>query len=261
MSDIKKCPVCHSEISLNADVCPICGMNGLNRVFLNSTEYDMGVREVLNPQIKKYKELSFEDAGKRFGVSQMLDPYDNYVGGPIPLIERKKYSMSVEVVEYINENKFLQAADLSEKIALICHNQGKERDAYLLEHKAFLYRQEHFCREAGFLTDVFGEVPDRVPYVEILQNTLTRLAEKYHEEQKDYFALCKLINARLCRAMGKEKDALLLEDTVRKEVGWDPESMETTKFVDRFLEGKEPEFMQMLIEEYIKDFNRLTENE
>lgn len=257
MSDIKKCPVCDNEVSLLADTCPICGMDELNRIFLSSTEYDIWVREVLNPRIEKFRELRCEDAGKRFGVSRMLDPYYDYDGGPIPAIERKKYSMSVEVVGYIRKNKFLQAADLSEEIALICHEQGKEKDAYLLEHQAFLYRQEHFCRKVGFLTDIFWKVPDSVPYAEILQVTLSRLAEKYREEQKDYFALCKLINARLCRAMGKERDARSLEDTVKKEVKWNPASVETTKFVDQFLQGKEPKFMQTLIEEYIKDYNRI----
>lgn len=253
MSDIKKCPVCHNEVPLFADTCPICDMDELNRIFLSRTEYDIWVREVLNPRIEKFN----KDVRGRFDVSQMLKPYYDYVGDSVPSIEIEKYDMSVEVVRYVRENKFLQAANLSEEIASICHGQGKEDDAYLLEHQAFLYRQEHFCRKAGFLTDVFWKVPESVPYVEILQVTLSRLAEKYREEQKDYFTLCKLINARLCRAMGKERDAVLLEDTVKKEVKWNPTSVETTKFVDQFLKGKEPKFMQTLIEEYIKDYIRI----
>ena len=261
MSDIKECPVCHNKISLGVDVCPICGMDELNRIFLSSAEYNEWVQEVLNPRIEKFKESRGEDVEKRFGVSQMLKEYYNYSGGYIPEREMEKYNMSEKAKGYIREKKFLQAADLLEEIALICHEQDKEKDAYLLEHQAFLCRQEHFCRKAGFFTDVFYKVPEKVPYVEILQNTLSRLAEKYYEEQKDYFALCKLINARLCRAMRKEGDAILLEEAVKKEVKWNPASVETTKFVDQFLKGKKLEFMQTLIEEYIKDYNKIVKKE
>jgi len=62
--------------------------------------------------------------------------YDNYHGGPIPDIERVKYSKTKNAEMLENMGKLSEAAEEWFSIAKICRSQGKERDAYLCETAA-----------------------------------------------------------------------------------------------------------------------------
>ena len=54
MDEQKRCPVCNTEIPADADICPVCGMDDLNRIFLDKESYDQWVETKLKPYISRY---------------------------------------------------------------------------------------------------------------------------------------------------------------------------------------------------------------
>lgn len=128
---------------------------------------------------------------------------------PIPAIEREKYQITLQVEQAREKRDYKNAACLLKKLASICHSQGKERDAYLLEHEAFLYEQELIYQKAKIPTDVFEDTP----YVEKLKEAFGEAADwAAAMDQIDYAVSFKQLNARLCRVQGLERDAYLLDN-------------------------------------------------
>lgn len=62
-----------------------------------------------------------------------LQPYEEYYGDPIPLIEQKKYQLSLKVQNAQSEHNFLEVIKYKIQIAQICQEQNKSQDAYMLE--------------------------------------------------------------------------------------------------------------------------------
>lgn len=165
-----------------------------------------------------------------------LAPYNEVQNVSIPEIEREKYRLTLAAKEHIQREEYEEAANTLAENAFICRNQGKERDAYLLEHKAFLCRQMSIYQRAGFDIGIFSAIP----YAEVLQTALTELADDSFTGQ-DYggYYYFKMLNARLCRAQGKERDAFLLEQSAAE---YKPQMKE---FVI-----KESAYLQRLVEVY-----------
>lgn len=265
MESTKKCPICGSTILDHADKCTECGMEGLNRIFLNEEEYKEWAADSIEPrregtsagQPQKEPEKEPEKNTSRFDAIH-LEPYIRYnseMGNPIPTIEKEKFRLTVRAKECIEEGAFEEAATMMERNAVICHSQGKEDDAYSLEHGAFLCRQQAICREAGYRPDDFRNVPEGVPNVKLLQDTLTRLADQaLYQKNEEVFILCKLMNAWLCRAMGEERNAYLLETSA-----YSHQSVKNPQLWEELRRKalKEPDFLKMVAEEYTKDFNRI----
>lgn len=264
MGGTKKCPICGVTISDDSDKCRECGMEGLNRIFLDEEEYkewaasSLAPRRGGGPAGRMLKEV--KKNGIRFDEIN-LEPYSQYnefAGNPVPEIEKEKYRLTLRTKECIEAGEFETAAALMERNAAICHEQGKEGDAYALEHGAFLCRQRAICQAAGYMPDVFRDVPESVPNVKLLQGTLTRMADQaFLDNSGDLFILCKLMNARFCRAMGEERDAYLLETSAYgHQSAPTPEAWENLR--QRALE--EPHFLKQVADEYRKDFNKISED-
>jgi hypothetical protein len=62
-----------------------------------------------------------------------LEPYDLYKGPQPPDIEIDKFALSRQVENDIENENYLSAIEGKVEIAKICREQGKEKDAYLLE--------------------------------------------------------------------------------------------------------------------------------
>lgn len=65
--------------------------------------------------------------------SDDLSPYNTYSGPTPPEIEMKKYRLSVQIENYINEDNYLEAIKGKLALARICKSQGKDGDAFILE--------------------------------------------------------------------------------------------------------------------------------
>lgn len=85
---------------------------------------------------------------------QYSDPTDHQ-------FEIQKYRLTQMAERAMEEKNYETAANYKEEIACICHNQGKERDAYLLEHSAYELRQLNIYHNANF--DVSFFQPDETP--------------------------------------------------------------------------------------------------
>lgn len=153
-----------------------------------------------------------------FNLSQFLDKevfvmYEDSNKNEIQN-EFLKHKLSKMVEQALKEKEFEAAAEYKDEIARICHQQGKERDAYFLEHSAYELRQLHIYQLAKMDVSYFEpEIPD----VELLKSALTELAQS-NREQNNFalFAYVKAISLRICRAQGKERDAYLLECELAK---------------------------------------------
>lgn len=55
MNEQKICPVCGTEIPADADTYPVCGMDDLNRIFLDEESYDRWVETKLKPYASRYR--------------------------------------------------------------------------------------------------------------------------------------------------------------------------------------------------------------
>lgn len=127
---------------------------------------------------------------------------------PIPSIEREKYSLTVEKEEAKNTDNYKEVISLAEKLAGICHSQGKESDAYKLEHEAFVYKQKQIYKDADISVSMFQSVP----YAEKLKDAMTKAADQAMELKLIEYTVCfKSMLVRICRAQDKERDAHILE--------------------------------------------------
>lgn len=250
MKETKKCPACDSTISGNADKCPNCNMGGLNKLFLNKEDYDSWKREFLEPHIKRLIDAE-KEAEKNNNLPEInLTLYKNYYG-EVPPDEERKYWLTIKAKECEQNSKYAEAAEVWKEIASICQEQGKSRDVYITDHRAFLCRQLAICQQAGIPLCIFAKLPEGAPYVEILQNTLTRMADKaLSQDNGKQYVQCKLLNARLCRAMGKGRDASLLEESTLRF-----ESAQTSRSSEYYY-GQvigDASFMKLVVEEHKKD--------
>lgn len=141
-----------------------------------------------------------------------LEEYNNFRGSaPIPPIEMEKYQLTKKMEEARGRNDFERVIQLAKEIARICRSQGKEFDAYLLDHEAFRYTQKIIYRDAEISIKPF----DDVPYVEKLKEAMTKAADQAMAAKQIDFVVCyKRLLARICRIQGKESDAYLLESAV-----------------------------------------------
>lgn len=130
-------------------------------------------------------------------------------------MELQKNALTNEAQTAEHEKRYLDAEKLWLGIATICHRQGSrwETDAYLVEHRAMQCRHMQVYKNARISIRSFEDVPN----LDKLQNALTCVAEKTLAK-RDYatFTVCSLLNARLCHAQGKERDACLLEESTKK---------------------------------------------
>lgn len=112
------------------------------------------------------------------------------------------------------EKKYLDAEKLWLEIAAICHRQGSllEKDAYWVEHRAMQCRHMQVYQDARISIQAFSDIPN----LDKLQDALTDAAQKsWAREDYASFTVYSLINARLCHAQGKERDAFLLEESTK----------------------------------------------
>lgn len=70
---------------------------------------------------------------KRNYGSDDMSSYENYYGPQPPAIEIKKYALSKQIAEYIENEDYLSAIKSKVDLASICREQGKDRDAFILE--------------------------------------------------------------------------------------------------------------------------------
>lgn len=129
--------------------------------------------------------------------------------------ELRKNDLTDKARKAEKEKQYLAAEKLWLEIAEICHQQGgsfKEENAYWVEHRAKQCRHMQIYKDAHISIHAFPNIPN----VDKLQDALTDAAAK-KLEKKDYATctLYSLLNARLCHAQGKERDAFLLEEAVR----------------------------------------------
>lgn len=62
-----------------------------------------------------------------------LQAYEEYNGDTIPLIEQKKYQITLKVQKAQSELNFLEVIKYKIQLAQICQEQNKSKDAYMLE--------------------------------------------------------------------------------------------------------------------------------
>ena len=142
--------------------------------------------------------------------------------------ENQKYRLTQMAEQAMEEMNYETAANYKEEIACICHNQGKERDAYLLEHSAYELRQLHIYHIANFDVSFFR--PDETPNVEIMKSALIELASSNKEnESKALFSFFTDTNLQICQAQGKERDAYLLKCELQKNSNTVPLSKSETE--------------------------------
>ena len=56
----KICPVCKKDIGQEADVCPFCGFDQMNRIFLSKEDYEDWQKEKRSSQEKPKKETRLD---------------------------------------------------------------------------------------------------------------------------------------------------------------------------------------------------------
>lgn len=144
--------------------------------------------------------------------------YDEYNRGrangtippePIPAIEQHKYDLTRMAERARAEGNYKEVCRLKRELASICRNQGKYDDAYKLMHDAFLYEQMWIYQQANVPTRAFS----KLPYAEKLKEALSEAAEWAEiMGQTAYAVSFRLLNARICRAQGMERDAYLLDN-------------------------------------------------
>lgn len=188
------------------------------------------------------------ERGKSIGGNLVIDDtiYQKSKGGRDIPVETHKHWLTIKAREAIQKENYEEAIGLLQELAKICHNQGKEHDAYLVEHNAFLCGQKNIYKKAGISLEAFGGIPN----VDLMQETLTKLSDRVFAEKKfDSFVYYKRLNARLCRAQGKEGDAFCLEETA---YAYENAAAEIRK--KKGVSGKmqEAQMLRELSEEYAK---------
>lgn len=162
--------------------------------------------------------------------------------------ELRKNTLRKEARTAESKKRYLDAEKLWLEIAAICHQQGgalRESDAYLVEHRAMQCRHMEVYKNAHISIRSFKEVPN----LDKLQDALTYAAEKALAKQ-DYATLtvCSLLNARLCHAQGKERDAFLLEESTKRYGFFD------SYFVQPGGDSKNPPVEEMVLRQIAKDY-------
>jgi len=94
-----------------------------------------------------------------------LSAYDNYSGPTPPAIEQKKYRISVQVQEDIENENYLAAIKGKIELAKICKSQGKESDAYILEES---------------VRDLYSDLP------KYQRNSAKSIIRSYNRDMADY---------------------------------------------------------------------------
>ena len=179
-----------------------------------------------------------------------LTPYRTYRGDPPPAIELEKYELSVAAKTAAIEGRYLEAVRLKRRIAGICRDQGKKRDAYLLDVGAYellarCYDQSYqttlktLVRElAALQAHDRGETLQQEDYAQYFKSSKTHgdglrqvpneLLEVHEREvsieankavaRGDQFvaATLKEIVAWACRRQGKKRAVALLESHARE---------------------------------------------
>lgn len=116
MSETKKCPACHTAISMEADRCPKCGLENLNQIFLSKKDYEAWVQEYLEPHMAEFPPKVFAGyahalilfaSGELYGIGnndsgQLGAGADRYVEEPCLIARQVKsaaagYNYSVYV--------------------------------------------------------------------------------------------------------------------------------------------------------------------
>lgn len=150
--------------------------------------------------------------GWSFDVPNTMDTFDESDQEVLKEKDNQEY-LTRKAKEGMQSGNYEQAIWCLRRNADICHKQQKEDDAYLLEHQAFLCEQQKIYRDTHISISAFI----KMPYVEEMKKILTRAAdEALEKEEYDHFVYYNLLNARLCRAQGKERDAFLLENSAYK---------------------------------------------
>ena len=161
--------------------------------------------------------------------------------------ELRKNALTDKARTAENEKRYLDAEKLWLEIAEICHRQGtwRESDAYLVEHRAMQCHHMEIYKNARISIRSFKDVPN----LDKLQDALTCAAEKT-SSKGDYatFTVCSLLNARLCHAQGKERDAFLLEESTKKYGFFDK------YFVRPGGDSKNPPVEEMVLRQIAEDY-------
>lgn len=103
----------------------------------NANKIDSFVDSKSLPSVKSISVLSqmpnVSFGAKRNYGKDSLSAYDNYSGPRPPEIEIKKYIITRQVAEYIENEDYLSAIKGKLRLAEICKKQGKDSDAFILE--------------------------------------------------------------------------------------------------------------------------------
>jgi hypothetical protein len=161
--------------------------------------------------------------------------------------ELLKNELTDKAQEEEKKKRYLEAEKLWLEIAAICR-QGdslRERDAYLVEHRAKQCLHMEVYKNARISIRSFDDVPN----LDKLQDALTCAAKKAMAKQ-DYatFTVCSLLNARLCHAQGKERDAFLLEESTKKHGFFE------SYFVRPGEDSKNPPVEEMILRQIAQDY-------
>ena len=95
-----------------------------------------------------------------------LSAYENYKGTTPPDIEREKYERSCRVADDIENGRYVSAIGGKIALARICHNQGEEREAYMLEQG---------------IKQLYKEIPDKID-----KGTAKILIGEFNPEMAEY---------------------------------------------------------------------------
>lgn len=145
---------------------------------------------------------------------QYLELKKRFAPDPDPA-ELRKNTLTAEAHLAEQEKRYLDAETRWLEIAAICHRTNTsyhEQDAYWVEHRALQCRHMQVYRDARISIRSFADIPN----LDKLKDALTDAAAG-SLEKKDYssFTVYQLLNARLCHAQGKERDAFWLEEAAR----------------------------------------------
>lgn len=193
----KKCPACGVELAENAAKCPICGLTGLDQVFLSEEAYNAWVEHVLVPH-------SFSNGGKGLKRTQsstllLLDKGDLYAMGdnysgifgpeqPQVLLEPRRIARKIK------------SAVLTQKHTLMLHWDGRVEilgNSALAERFAWEHRAAkvyaHRSLEAFLLEDeegkryFFGD--NSMEHIPIKKEILMTLPPRKEEVHRSYHLL------------------------------------------------------------------------
>lgn len=104
---------------------------------------------------------------KRNYGKDSLDAYNNYSGPTPPEIEVKKYIITRQVSEHIENEDYLSAIKGKLLLAEICKEQGKDGDAFILEESVRkLYKDLPKYQRAEAKSEIAGYNEDMAEYID-----------------------------------------------------------------------------------------------